>query len=159
MESVCLSNSESSDNYISAECSCIPCHFLSFEQNEFETFFNAQMIMTVLKCHFSKQRFWWHQLDLQKSQFYNSWSRWAMFSNVVNERLLIWNWLMENLITQVLVKMLLFVTNKVFCEIIVWLLVDLHILHTVTAWQATESTKMHMKILLSKTHVVLSWRY
>ena len=58
--------------------------------------------------------------------------------------------------------MLLFVTNKVFCEIIVWLKkhiliynhVDLHILHTVTAWQATESTKTHVKILLSKTHVV-----
>ena len=32
--------------------------------------------------------------------------------------------------------------------------VDLHILHTVTAWQATESTKTHVKILLSKTHVV-----
>ena len=63
---------------------------------------------------------------------------------------------MENLITQVLVKMLLFVTNKVFCEIIVWLHVDLHILHTVTAWdrQATESTKTHMKILFSKTQVV-----
>ena len=60
---------------------------------------------------------------------------------------------MENLIIQVLVKMLLFVTNKVFCEI-VWLHVDLHILHTVTAWQATESTKMHVKILLSKTRVV-----
>ena len=67
---------------------------------------------------------------------------------------------MENLIIQVLVKMLLFVTNKVFCEIIVWLKkhiynhVDLHILHTVTAWQATELTETHVKILLSKTHVV-----
>ena len=61
---------------------------------------------------------------------------------------------MENLITQVPVKMLLFVTNKVFCEIIVWLHVDLHILHTVTTWQATESTKTHMKILISKTHIV-----
>jgi len=40
---------------------------------------------------------------------------------------------METLITQVLVKMLLFVTNKVFCEIIVRLHVDMHILHTVTA--------------------------
>ena len=48
---------------------------------------------------------------------------------------------MENLITQVLVKMLLFVTTKVLCEIIVWLHVDLHILHTVTVWQAMESTK------------------
>ena len=45
MKSVCLSNSESCDNYISAECSCIPCRFLLFEQNEFETFFNAEMIM------------------------------------------------------------------------------------------------------------------
>ena len=34
---------------------------------------------------------------------------------------------MENLITQMLVKKSLFVTNKVFCEIIVWLRVDLHI--------------------------------
>ena len=32
------------------------------------------------------------------------------------------------LITRMLVKMLLFVTNKVFREIIVWLHVDLHIL-------------------------------
>ena len=34
---------------------------------------------------------------------------------------------MKNLITQMLVKKLLFVTNKVFSEIIVWLLVDLPI--------------------------------
>ena len=45
-------------------------------------------------------------------------------------------------------------TNKVFCEIIVWPHVDLHILHTVTAWQATEWTKTDMKSLLSKTHLV-----
>ena len=43
---------------------------------------------------------------------------------------------MENLITQMLAKMALD-TNKVFCVIIVWLHVDLHILHAVTAWQAT----------------------
>ena len=41
--SVC--QTESCDNYISVECSCIPCRFLLFEQNEFETFFNAEMIM------------------------------------------------------------------------------------------------------------------
>ena len=34
---------------------------------------------------------------------------------------------MENLITQMLGKKSLFVTNKVFREIIVWLGVDLHI--------------------------------
>ena len=34
---------------------------------------------------------------------------------------------MENLITQMLVKKSLFVTNKVFREIIVWLIVDLPI--------------------------------
>ena len=34
---------------------------------------------------------------------------------------------MENLITQMLMKKSLFVTNKVFGEIIVWLRVDLHI--------------------------------
>ena len=34
---------------------------------------------------------------------------------------------MENLITQMLMKKSLFVTNKVFHEIIVWLRVDLHI--------------------------------
>ena len=34
---------------------------------------------------------------------------------------------MENLITQMLVKKSLFVTKKVFREIIVWLRVDLHI--------------------------------
>ena len=34
---------------------------------------------------------------------------------------------MKNLITQMLVKKSLFVTNKVFCEIIVWLIVDLPI--------------------------------
>ena len=34
---------------------------------------------------------------------------------------------MENLITQMLVKNSLFVTKKVFREIIVWLRVDLHI--------------------------------
>ena len=40
-----------------------------------------------------------------------------------------------------LVKMSLFVlTNKVFREIIVWLHEHLHILHTVTAWQATVLT-------------------
>ena len=50
---------------------------------------------------------------------------------------------MENLITQMLMKKSLFVTNTVFHEIIVWLLVDLHnYLHTVTAWQATVLTEM-----------------
>ena len=39
---------------------------------------------------------------------------------------------MENLISQMLVKILLFVTNKVFHEIIMQLHVDLHILHPVT---------------------------
>ena len=34
---------------------------------------------------------------------------------------------MENVITQMLVKKSLFVTNKVFREIIVWLRLDLHI--------------------------------
>ena len=34
---------------------------------------------------------------------------------------------MENLMTQMLKKKSLFVTNKVFREIIVWLCVDLHI--------------------------------
>ena len=34
---------------------------------------------------------------------------------------------MENVITQMLMKKSLFVTNKVFREIIVWLRVDLHI--------------------------------
>ena len=34
---------------------------------------------------------------------------------------------MKNLITQMLVKKSLFVTNKVFREIIVWLIVDLPI--------------------------------
>ena len=46
---------------------------------------------------------------------------------------------MENLIAQMLVKKSLFVTNKVFHEIIVWLRVDLH---TVTAWQAMVLTEI-----------------
>ena len=74
---------------------------------------------------------------------------------------IIWNWLMEKLITQMLMKMLLVVTNIVFSEIIVWLHVDLQIWHTVTGWQATESTKMHVKISLSRTHIQcsFSWLY
>ena len=63
---------------ISADCWCIPCHFLSLEQNEYETLYSNDL---VLKCCFSKQSFQWHQLDLHKSQFYNSWSRWVVFSN------------------------------------------------------------------------------
>ena len=66
-----------------------------------------------------------------------------------------WTWWMKGyinyvkltdgkLITQMLVKMSLFVTNKVFSEIIAWLHVDLHILHTVREWQATVSTNMRM---------------
>ena len=50
---------------------------------------------------------------------------------------------MENLITQMLVKKLLFVTNKVFREIIVTTCRFAN-LHTVTAWQATVSTEMRM---------------
>jgi len=46
----------------------------------------------VLKCRFAKQSLWWYQLDLCKSQFYNSWSCWAVFSNEHGE----WkDWLME----------------------------------------------------------------
>ena len=81
-------------------------------------------------------------MESLSSVFERSWRMKAYIKNICN-------WLMENLITPMLVKMLLFVTNKVFCEIIVWLHVNLHILHTVTVWQAMESTKTHVKILLS----------
>ena len=47
---------------------------------------------------------------------------------------------MENLITQMLVKKSLFVTNKVFREIIVTTCRFAY-LHTVPAWQATLSTE------------------
>ena len=43
-----------------------------------------------------------------------------------------WNWVMENFVTQMLVKKSLFVTNKVFCEIIVTMCRFAY-LHTVTA--------------------------
>ena len=60
-------------------------------------------------------------------------------------------------------NMSLFVTNKVFRWIIVWLPVDLHILHTVTTWQATVSTKTRMEISLSRTKYNVqgsfSWLY
>ena len=61
---------------------------------------------------------------------------------------------MENLITQMLVKISLFVANKIFRKIIVWLHVDLHILHTVTVWQDAELTKAHLKISLFRTNIV-----
>ena len=63
-----------------AKCQCIPCHFLSFEQNEFGPFFQYSNDR-VLKSCLSKQSFRWHQLDLHKSQFYNSQSHWAVFSH------------------------------------------------------------------------------
>ena len=97
----------------------------------------------VLKFRLSKQSFQWHQLDLHKSQFYNSRSRWAVFLNEHGEwrvTKIMWNWLMQNLITQMLVKKLLFVTNKVFCEIIVTTCRFAN-LHTVTVWQATVWTE------------------
>ena len=47
---------------------------------------------------------------------------------------------MKNLITQMLVKKSLFVTNKVFLEIIVTTRRFAY-LETVTAWQATVSTE------------------
>ena len=111
----------------------------------------------MLKCCFSKQSFQWHHLDLHKIQFYNSWSRRVVFSNEHGKwkvTYVKYYWLMENLITQMLVKILLFVTNKIFREIIVWLHVDLHILHTVTVWQAAELTKAHLKISLFRTNIV-----
>ena len=49
---------------------------------------------------------------------------------------------MANLITQMLVKKSLFVTNKVFREIIVWLFRFAY-LHIVTAWKAMVSTETH----------------
>ena len=101
-----------------------------------------------------QQSFQWHQLDLHKSQFYNSRSRWAMFSNEHAWRMIGYTNYMKltngKLITQMLVKMSLFVTNKVFHEIIVWQHVDLHILHTVTAWQATVSTNTTWKFRFSE---------
>ena len=51
--------------------SYIPCHFQSFERNEFGPFFQYSNVH-VLKSRLSKQSFQWHQLELHKSQFYNS---------------------------------------------------------------------------------------
>ena len=58
---------------------------------------------------------------------------------------------MENLITQVPVKMLLFVTNKVFCEIIVWLQAWFTELpgHTVHLWKSRNiASKGYIHILI-----------
>ena len=98
----------------------------------------------MLESRLSKQSFRWHQPDLRKRQFYNSRSRWAVFLNdrgIWKVTWIMWNWLMENLITQMLVKKSLFVTNKVFHEIIVTTCRFAY-LHTLTAWQATVLTEM-----------------
>ena len=95
MRSVCLSNSESYDNYFSdflqsARARLVhSCHFPLFEGNEFGLFFEYSNVC-LLKSRLSKQSFWWHQLDLHKSQFYNSHTTgkcykkpWVVFSMVI----------------------------------------------------------------------------
>ena len=101
----------------------------------------------VLKSRLSKQSFRWHQPDLHNSQFYNSHTE--LLSRVfrmsmANERLhkLRSNWLMENLMTQMLEKKSLFVTNKSFPWNYCVTTCRFAYLHTVTAWQVMVSTEM-----------------
>ena len=122
-----------------------PCQARAFlvTWNEFGPFFQYSNDR-VLKSRLSKQSFRWYQLDLHKSQF---------IIHRVAEPCLRMN--MKDYINYVKMtnekfnnsnareKVAFFVTTKVFHEIIVTTCRTAY-LHTVTAWQATVSTEMHM---------------
>ena len=50
----------------------------------------------MLKCHFNKQSFWWHQLDLHNSKFYNSRNCWALFFD--------WTWGMKGYMYEIVLS-------------------------------------------------------
>ena len=139
-------------------CSCIRCHFLSFERNEFGSFFQYSNDC-VLKSRFSKQSFCWHQLDLHKSQFYNSRCRWAVFLNEHGDR-------MKGYINYVKLtngkfnnssahEKVAFCYKKSFPWNYCVTLCRFAYLHTVTAWQAMALLSFQIKLSSQRLHVLL----